>query len=98
MTDRNRIKNLCEAALMSADEPLDIEQLLGLWTDEPNPPQRQLFSGKKGTHRSRFSRIDDHAAGVGAERPDVVVAQGRKRNNLHPEILRLVAHVDVGFC
>lgn len=43
MTDRNRIKNLCEAALMSADEPLDIEQLLGLWTDEPNPPQRQLL-------------------------------------------------------
>ncbi|MCC6202355.1 MAG: SMC-Scp complex subunit ScpB [Gammaproteobacteria bacterium] len=41
MTDRSRIKYLCEAALMSADEPLDLEQLLGLWTDEPNAPQRQ---------------------------------------------------------
>jgi segregation and condensation protein B len=41
MTDRNRIKYLCEAALMSADEPLDLDQLLGLWTGEPNPPQRQ---------------------------------------------------------
>jgi segregation and condensation protein B len=34
------IKNVIEAALMVADEPLDIEQLLELWSGEADAPSR----------------------------------------------------------
>ena len=39
--NRDSIKNIIEAALMVADEPLDIEQILELWGAEAEPPLRE---------------------------------------------------------
>ena len=40
MTNQDQIKRVCEAALMVADQPLDIDQLSNLWEDTATPPER----------------------------------------------------------